>query len=423
MHYLSALGVFAFLPFALSASSTPPEHITKICKQRGQVPQLTESGWNCAQTSSICDPDQDQSTLHEDSKTGNWICCPKGQELVDGSCTGGKDPVVPTPKPAPGSCGIHLKDAKFESLLRALLVQCFPHEHASLDVFIQYYITVLHEGINLIEVIYKNGCDGPDPSPGPTPSPAPVHPWWQCPADNSTPCKWLPLENNKARKSLAATSDHKVLPNPNLPVANYKYPFDTLVTKFPDDDLDIYVKDQKLQAQGSGTSYLIPAGTSGDDVYYKSPKGAQVQFYGACSKDTPCIGNELVAWQQGKLLTTADPDMELDFSGYDYDVVFTLTDTLVTTEQYVVRADGKEVGTTHGRLSLGEDKYNTKHIAKTTNVGGGAPGALKSIANDGFWGSFRIPKGTKAVTVHLDHYSPDYPYFVFEYRIDKLCQC
>lgn len=134
-------------------------------------------------------------------------------------------------------------------------------------------------------------------------------------------------------------------------------------------------------------------GTSGDDVYYKSPKGAQVQFYGACSKDTPCIGNEVVAWQQGKWLTAAAPDMEIDFSGYDYDVVFTLTDTSVTTEQYVVRADGKEVGTTHGRLSLGEDKYNTKHIAETTNVGGGAPGALKSIANDGFWGSFRIPKG------------------------------
>ncbi|CAG8885956.1 unnamed protein product [Penicillium egyptiacum] len=418
MQYFSTLLVFAFLPFALSASSTPPEGISEFCKQKNEVPHLKDDGtWGCA--SSICTSGQDQSTLHKDSKTGNWTCCPKGQKLDHGSCTqpGGKDPIVPTPKPGPGSCGLHLKDAKLESLLRALLVQCFPHEHASLDAFIQYYITVLHGGIDLIEVIYKNGCDGP------TVDPAPVHPWWKCPADNSTPCKWLPLENNKLRKSLAATSDHKVLPNPNLPVPNYKYPFDTLVTKFPDDDLDIYVKDQKLQAQGSGTSYLIPAGTSGDDVYYKSPKGAQVQFYGACSEDTPCIGDEVVTWQGGKPLTPTAPDVEIDVSDYDYDVVFTLADTIVTTEQYVVLADGKKVGTTHGRLSLGDDKYNTKHIAKTTDVGGGAPGALKSIANDGFWGSFRIPKDTKKVSVHLDYEAAVWPNYIFEYRIDKLCQC
>lgn len=137
----------------------------------------------------------------------------------------------------------------------------------SLDAFIQYYITILHGGIDLIEIIYKNGCDNPDPGPDRPPNP-PVHPWWKCPADNSAPCKWLPLENDKVRKNLPATSTQKVLPNPNLPVSDYYYPFDTLVTKFSDDDLDIYVKDQKLQPQNSGTSYLIPAGNYHDSMAY-----------------------------------------------------------------------------------------------------------------------------------------------------------
>jgi hypothetical protein len=137
----------------------------------------------------------------------------------------------------------------------------------SLDAFIQYYITILHGGIDLIEIIYKNGCDNPDPGPNHPPNP-PVHPWWKCPADNSAPCRWLPLEDNKVRKNLPATSTQKVLPNPNLPVPDYYYPFDTLVTKFSDDDLDIYVKDQKLQPQNSGTSYLIPAGNYHDSIAY-----------------------------------------------------------------------------------------------------------------------------------------------------------
>jgi hypothetical protein len=100
----------------------------------------------------------------------------------------------------------------------------------------------------------------------------------------------------------------------------------------------------------------------------------------------------VVAWTP-QAVTVAARDADIDVSSYDYPLVFTLADISVTTEQYTVRADGKEVGKTHGRLSLGDDKYNTKHIAKTTDVGGGPTGALRSIANDGFWGSFHIPKG------------------------------
>ncbi|OAQ67514.1 hypothetical protein VFPFJ_11103 [Purpureocillium lilacinum] len=272
------------------------------------------------------------------------------------------------------------------------------------------YTGLLKSALTLVEdTCSRPGC--------PTPTPDPDN-WWKCPRDGS-PCKWLALENNKTPKSLAATgSERKVLPNPNVPVANYKYPFDTWVTTWPDDDLEIYIKGEKVRPQASGTR------TSGDDVYYKSSRGTQIQFYGACSPDTPCTGEEVVPWTQGKAVTVADRDAVIDVSKYtsDGDLVFTIADTSVTTEQYTILADGKEVGKTHGRPTLGTDKYNTKNIANV-DVGAGPWGALRSIANDGFWGSFRIPKGTQQVTVHMNFEGPGWPYYLFEYRIDKLCKC
>jgi hypothetical protein len=80
-------------------------------------------------------------------------------------------------------------------------------------------------------------------------------------------------------------------------------------------------------------------------------------------------------------------ELEIDVSKYDFDFIFTMTDTSITTEQYTVYADGKKVGMTHGRLTL-DDKYNTDHI--NVQQSGNAPYV---IANDGFWGSYRIPKG------------------------------
>jgi len=57
----------------------------------------------------------------------------------------------------------------------------------------------------------------------------------------------------------------------------------------------------------------------------------------------------VVAWDQRKPLTTAAHDKEIDVSDYDYDLVFTLADTSITSEQYVVLVDSKEVGKTQSR--------------------------------------------------------------------------
>ncbi|KAM4066541.1 hypothetical protein HRG_000634 [Hirsutella rhossiliensis] len=424
MRFTSGLALFASLSSVLSATDTPPDSITQICKKRGQVPQKVGKSWGCASSSSICDPEQDQSTLHEDRKTGEWACCPRGQPLVGSSCEQPKPDGKPdqTPIKRPGTCGALVNDAGLENLLRVLLQQCYPHDQVSLNVLIKYFITILHQSIDLIDIFYKKDCDTPTPGPGPNPkpSPGPHHDWYDC--SSGSTCKWLPLENNKTPKNLAVANEPTLLPNPNAAVASYKYPFDTWVTKFEGDDLDIYIQGRKLPVQESGTSYLIPAGTSASEVYYKSSKGAKIQFYGACSADTPCVSEEVKDWVQGPAVLIAQPDADIDVSGYDFDLVFTIADTSVTTEQYTVLADGKEVGKTHGRLSLGCDKYNTKYIANV-DVGVGPYGALRSIANDGFWGSFKIPKETKKVTVHMNYESPSYPYFLFEYRMDKLCQC
>jgi hypothetical protein len=117
-----------------------------------------------------------------------------------------------------------------------------------------------------------------------------------------------------------------------------------------------------------------------------------ILFYGSCSPNNPCVGREVVPWTRGVSNKRSGQQGEIDVSQYNTDLVLTIAITEPTSEQYTIYADGKEIGSTHGRLTLGKDKYSTDHINRV-NVGSGAAGALRSIANDGFWGSFKIPRG------------------------------
>jgi len=447
----------AVLPFVLAKPTTPPG-MEEWCKQQGDDKELQYSEkqqkWVCVTSnqSDICGAGQDQSTWHKDPITGDygccdtgeeWVvdeknkkqgsccakdsiysfdaaagegaCCPDGQVFKSGSCTrpGGNDNL----DVSPGTCGAYLKDARLESLLRTLLAPCFPYGQQTLNVFIEYYLTILHGGLDLIEIIYKNGCDDPQPSPSPGPKPKP-HPWWNC--GDKEPCRWISLENYDAKKTLPATgaTTKAPLPNPNVPKADYEYPFDVWLTKSPDDDLDVYIKGKKIQPQASGTSYLIPGGTKATDVKYSSPNTLQVNFYGKCTQDTPCIGKNVEPWTPKSVVAPPGKDeLEIDVSKYDFDFIFTMSDTSITTEQYTVYADGKKVGMTHGRLTL-DDKYNTDHI--NVQQSGNAPYV---IANDGFWGSYRIPKDTEKITVKMNHEQAGYPWYEWTYRIDRLCDC
>jgi hypothetical protein len=117
-----------------------------------------------------------------------------------------------------------------------------------------------------------------------------------------------------------------------------------------------------------------------------------IHFYGSCSAYNPCLGREVLPWTRGVSNKRLGQEGEIHVGQYDTDLVLTIADTETTSEQYTVFIDGVKLGTTHGRLTLGEEKYKRANI-HMVDVGSGAAGALRSIANDGFWGSFKIPRG------------------------------
>ncbi|KAI1826721.1 hypothetical protein F4861DRAFT_42983 [Xylaria intraflava] len=341
----------------------------------------------------------------------------------------GQQPIGGIGAQYPGSCRQATAHPGLNSALRGVLGQCFPN-NVIIDAAVNYYTTVIQETTNLIEIINQAGCDKPNPGPGPKPNPGPGpkpddspkpadDKWWNC--DGRSPCKWLDLQ--PAETALAASTDQAALPHPNTVyklMPDYKYPFDTWVTA-SSGALQIFVDGQKVKEQGDG-NFLIPAGTAASAVKYKSPSGASIQFAGACSKDTPCLGRQLQDWAAGYTYST-QPDAEVNIGGYDYDVILTLADTSKTTEQYHVLIDGKEIDKTHGPLTLGDAKYDPANIPPNFWAWEGKIGALESITHGGFWGSFRIPAGTEKVTVHLGHFEPGFPNYIFAYRLDKLCQC
>ncbi|KAK4073166.1 uncharacterized protein Triagg1_5446 [Trichoderma aggressivum f. europaeum] len=411
------LGAIALLPTVISAKASPPAAIAEYCRQKGQFAQLVKGVWKCVQISDVCSPGEDAGTIHQDKDTGEWVCCLKGHELKDGRCA---PPASECPLPTgfckSPTCAKTLRSAELETLLRQAFLECFPHDEIHLDSFIRYQINSLETGINLFEKIYQ---DKQQPLDGRQSPSNPSREWWNCAQDNS-PCKWLALEHNNAPKKLAPSGYEKmILPNPNQPISNYIYPFDMWMTKLAGGQFTLYINGNQIQPHDSGLDFFIPAGTAADDVWYKSETGALILFYGSCSADTPCLGRQVVPWTRGVSHKRLGQDGEIYIGQYDDDLVLTIADTETTSEQYTVFADGVKLGSTHGRLTLGDEKYKRSNI-RMVDVGSGAAGALRSIANDGFWGSFKIPRGARKITIVDD--SSDFD-FAFEYRLDTACSC
>ncbi|QYT00277.1 hypothetical protein H0G86_007367 [Trichoderma simmonsii] len=413
------LGAIALFPTVISAKASPPAAIDEYCRQKGQFAQLVKGVWKCVQISDVCSPGEDVATIHHDKDTGEWVCCLKGHELKNGECVS-PEPECPLPTGFCKSptCAQTLRSAELETLLRQAFLECFPHDEIHLDSFIKYQINSLETGINLFEKIHQDKKDSLLVQGRQSPF-SPSREWWNCPQDNS-PCKWLALENNNAPKKLTPTGREKlILPNPNQPIPNYVYPFDMWVTKLAGGQFALYISGEQIQPHDSGLDFFIPAGTAADDVWYKSETGAMIHFYGSCSTYTPCLGRKVVPWTRGVSHKRLGQDGEIYIGQYDEDLVLTIADTETTSEQYTVFADGVKLGSTHGRLTLGDEKYKRSNI-RMVDVGSGAAGALRSIANDGFWGSFKIPRGAKKITIVDD--SSDFD-FAFEYRLDTACNC
>lgn len=75
----------------------------------------------------------------------------------------------------------------------------------------------------------------------------------------------------------------------------------------------------------------------------------------------------------------------------DGDTLLTVADAWFPAEIYTITIDGKELGRTHGALTLpGDEKYSTEHImndklyVKTLEMG---------ITHGAYWGTFKVPKG------------------------------
>ncbi|KAI9154996.1 hypothetical protein HJFPF1_07557 [Paramyrothecium foliicola] len=306
---------------------------------------------------------------------GQMRCCKDGETLQDNNCVRPireppaqpvteKDPTNGQTGPkATGVCGAKLQEEGFAQLLQETLDDCCPNDTGSVGALTQ---------------LSARRTDKADAE------------WWKCPKDGA--CEWLPLEAGDAPKPLAATGTvQKVLPHPNQNMANYRYPVNTWMT-------------------------IFGLGMSAEEVTYTSRKSTYIRYCGACSEHTPCIDDNLVDWT-GVDLEGKPNGQDLDFSQYDQDVIFTLTDSFGLSEQHEVLVDGKVTGLIHARPTLGDDMYNAAHISRVNPIPNEYP-----PANDGFWGSYRIPKGTQKVTIRLKTTtSPDASSFLCKYRVDKSC--
>ncbi|SCV58352.1 uncharacterized protein FFB14_15589 [Fusarium fujikuroi] len=189
-------------------------------------------------------------------------------------------------------------------------------------------------------------------------------------------CFGLPL-NPELIQIVDATASLKDLPQSSLAKENHVFDFDTLLGPVKP-GFELY------KSRRSTTPIQRPFGRT----FYRIREGA-----------------ELV----------------IDFSAFDKDMVLSVADVYDASEQLAVFVNGEEIGRAHGALSLksrGKDPYEPANVP-FGKVGGVPDGPAKCLIGRGFWGSFKIPKGSKSVVVKMIH-SPQIE-GTAAYRIDNGC--
>jgi hypothetical protein len=185
-----------------------------------------------------------------------------------------------------------MQSFKLERLLRQAFAECFPHDEVHLDSFVRYHLNSLEMSINLFEKIHQDEQlvrrerQSQPSSPG--------RDGWDCSLDRS-PCKWLSLENNSHPKRLISTGHEKmILPNPNMQLPHYVYPFDMWVTNVGGGDLTLYINGKEIIPHGSGVDFLIPAGEwspkarrPGLGVLTKHDQGPSQTMFGTSLRAAP----------------------------------------------------------------------------------------------------------------------------------------
>lgn len=182
----------------------------------------------------------------------------------------------------------------------------------------------------------------------------------------------------------------------------YWYPEDTWFVPGAATGLELYIKGEK-QANCEG-KFFIPHGTLDTDVEVSTSSPTSYTFYGACTELTPCVGSQIQDWQQlyqPPFQEGIQKDFQVGTHTGGGDILFSIADTWGTCEQFAIFADGKELGKTHGPLTLkGDEKFNPANILGSKLwPGTGYPAPYISITHGGFFGTFRIPQGTQKITV------------------------
>ena len=145
----------------------------------------------------------------------------------------------------------------------------------------------------------------------------------------------------------------------------------------------------------SDYTICLPGTLSTDvEIVNGSPGSISYEYYAVCTEYTPCMDQEKKGrWSVFNLYTSTGNITTIDISTHtaDGDTLLTLADAWYTAEIYTITVNGKELGRTHGALTLpGDEKYSTKHLmndklyAKTLEMG---------ITHGAYWGTFRVPKG------------------------------
>ncbi|KAH7215210.1 hypothetical protein DER44DRAFT_855392 [Fusarium oxysporum] len=294
-----------------------------------------------------------------------------------------------------GSCMRSFAAPSIEDMVLNSLQICCDQEEDAHESLMRDFKSIVDSAFNLLEQYCGKSC-GP----------------------RAPPCLSLPL-NPHTILTVEPSLELKDFPKHILIEEPGVYDFDAWLGPM-DSGFELFIYQHELPPRHTtlGNFYLVPAGTKAADLQYRSVEFAELQFHAACGDDTPCISDQSTPWTS-HYFEAAQP-LVLDFSVYNKDMVITVADLNTALEQHAVLIDGTEVGRTHGPLSLknqGEDIYDT---AKITNivVGGPPDGSVKSVLGQGFWGSFRVPKGSKSVTIKITHPSSG----VAGYRIDQGCE-
>jgi hypothetical protein len=330
-----------------------------------------------------------------------------------------------------------------DSLFKYLSTRRPLFQNTQLDIDVDIDLEILVSG-GCCESLHCRKTDQQRPKPPHPPDPPqPDLQGWNCATDGDV-CRYLNLQAKSAGPAVRA--EYPVaLTNPVTGTTTlYHYPMDTWLTLSEITPIQSQISvraDGKTIRPTKENHYLIPAGTMKVELDSTSAQAVNYQYSldGACSVETPCLSTQIQDWTA--ITTYWNHDLgywppnftqpvrlgPVEDAALTHDVLLTVTDVIYTAEQYSIYVDGQEIGKTHGATYLGKDMYDRKYILNDNLQCG--YNYKWCITQGAFWGTFKIPRGSKNVTLAwTEGYTHDtakeqWGNAISAYRIDLPCSC